>query len=68
MRKSRLKVRSSPAKLIGQATEELAYPLLLVLTTFIFPNRAASRGGMKSNFIHNETKTFTVPPPLKMYE
>ena len=65
---STLKVRSSPAKLIRQATEELAYPLLLVLTTFIFPNRAKSRGGMESKFIDNETKTFTLPPPLKMYE
>ena len=65
---SELKVRSSPAKLIGQATEEFAYPLLSVLTTFIFPNRALSRGGMKSNFIDNETKTFTVPPPLKIHE
>lgn len=66
--KLELKVRSSPAKLIGQATEELARPLLLILTIFVFPNRAMSRGGMKSNFINNGKKTFKAPLPLKMHE
>ena len=68
MGRSILKVRASPAKLIGQATEEIARPLLIVLTFFVFPNRAVSRGGMKSNFIKNEKKTFTSPPSLKKNE
>lgn len=68
MGKSILKVRPSPAKLIGQATEELAHPILLVFTFFVFPNRALSRGGMESNFINNEKETHMLSPPLKTCE
>ncbi len=67
MEKSILKVRSSPARHIGQVTEELALPLHYYLIVSVFStNRAIlSHGGLKPNFIKNEKRNSKKPPLLK---
>ena len=62
-----LKVRSSPAILKWQETEDVANPQHIVLTVSVFStNRAIlSHGGMKPNFIQNEKGTFKEPPAFK---
>lgn len=62
-----LKVRSSPATLKWQETEDVANPKHIVLTVSVFStNRAIlSLGGLKPNFIKNEKRIFKKPPFLK---
>lgn len=66
MKKILIKVRSAPAKLFWQETEDLANPLLILIVS-IFSCRALSHGGMKPNFIQYEKRYFEKPPSLKMY-
>ena len=67
MKKDLIKVRSAPAKLFRQETEDVANPQHILLTVSVFStNRAIlSHGGLKPNFIKNEKKEFKEPPFLK---
>ena len=67
MEKSKLKVRSSPAKFKRLETEDIAYPLFYLVTVSGFStNRAAlSLGGLKPNFIIYEKRYYKEPPFLK---
>jgi hypothetical protein len=66
MKKELIKVRSAPAKLFRQETEDLATPLLVLIVS-IFSYRAMSHGGMKPKFIQYEERYFKKPPSLKVY-
>jgi len=69
MAKSEIKVRLSPAKYKRLETEGIANPPHILLTNSVFStNRAIlSLGGLKSNFIYNETWYFKEPPSLKKH-
>lgn len=66
MKKELIKVRSSPAKLFRQETEDLANSLIVLIVS-IFSYRAMSHGGMKVKFIQHEERIFKEPPLLKIY-
>lgn len=70
MRKSKLKVRSSPATLKGREIGEVANPQQILLTVSVFStNRAIlSLGGLKPNFIKDEKRIFKEPPLLKRFK